>query len=106
PKWETAQKKKTRWYPIEPAEMGASYRAKLTQQPDGSIFVDGEKAKGLYRVLAPIPLNKVTGVRLDALADDRLPNKGPGRGTGGNFVVTEFTARALSTDSPMKLVRS
>jgi hypothetical protein len=106
PKWEAGQKKKTRWYPVEPAELGASFRAKLTQQPDSSIFVEGEKAKGSYRVVAPIPLDKVTGIRLDALADDRLANKGPGRGTDGNFVVTEFTARALATGSPTNLVRS
>jgi hypothetical protein len=106
PKWEAGQKKKTRWYPIEPAELGATYRAKLTQQPDGSIFVAGEKAKGSYRIVAPVLLDKVTGIRLEALADDRIANKGPGRGTGGNFVVTEFTARELAAGSPTKLVRS
>ena len=50
-----------------------TYRAKFSRQPDGSIFVEGDKAKGAYRVVAPIPLDKVTGIRLDALADDRLP---------------------------------
>ena len=100
PKWEASQKKKTRWYPLEACEMGATYRAKFTRQPDGSIFVDGDKAKGAYRVVAPLPLDKVTGIRLDALADDRLPGKGPGRGTDGNFVVTEFAAHLLPAAGP------
>jgi len=45
-------------------------------------------------------------VRIDAVPDDRLPAKGPGRAASGNFVVTEFTARALSTTAPTKLVRN
>ena len=106
PEWETGQKKKTRWYPLEPAEMGATYRAKFARQPDGSIFVEGDKAKGAYRIVAPIPIDKVTGIRLDALPDDRLPARGPGRSASGNFVVTEFTARVLPSSGPTKLVRS
>ncbi len=56
--------------------------------------------------MAPIPLENITGIRLDALADDRLANRGPGRGAGGNFVVTEFVARSLPKVGPTKLVRS
>ena len=32
----------------------------------------------------------MTGVRLEALADERFPMKGPGRSGSGNFVLTEF----------------
>jgi WD40 repeat protein/mono/diheme cytochrome c family protein len=106
PKFEVNQKKKTRWYPLEALEMGATYHARFARQPDGSIFVDGDKAAGAYRVIAPLPLNKVTGIRLDALTDDRLPGKGPGRSADGNFVVTEFAAHMLPAPGPMKLVRS
>jgi WD40 repeat protein/mono/diheme cytochrome c family protein len=106
PKFEANQKKRTRWYPLEALEMGATYRAKFARQPDGSIFVDGDKAAGAYRVVAPLPLDKITGIRLDALADDRLPGKGPGRAPDGNFVVTEFAAHLLPAAGPMKLVRS
>jgi hypothetical protein len=106
PKWEASQSKKTRWIPLAAAEASATYPARLTQQPDNSIFVDGEKAKGTYRIAAPIPLDKVTGIRLEALADDRLPNRGPGRSGSGNFVVTEFTARWLPAAGPQKLVRT
>ena len=106
PEWEAAQSGKTRWHVLSPVELGASYRAKLTQQDDGSIFVEGDKAKGTYRFVAPIPLDRVTGIRLEALADDRLPNRGPGRAGSGNFVVTEFAARWLPGAGPRKLVRS
>jgi hypothetical protein len=106
PKFEANQKKKSRWYSLEALEMGATYRAKFAQQADGSIFVDGDKAQGTYRVVAPLPLDKITGIRLDALTDDRLPGKGPGRSADGNFVVTEFAAHLLPAPGPMKLVRS
>ncbi len=105
PKWEASQKNKTRWVPLAAAEMSASYPALFTQQPDSSIFVSGASSKGTYRIAAPIPLDRVTGIRLEALADDRLPNRGPGRGNG-NFVLTEFTARWLPAAGPQKLVRS
>src|SRR5439155_10640227 len=106
PKFEAAEKKKTRWYPLEALEMGATYRARFARQADGSIFVDGDKAQGAYHIVAPLPLDKITGIRLDALTDDRLGNKGPGRAPDGNFVVTEFAAHLLPAPGPMKLVRS
>jgi hypothetical protein len=85
--------------------VSASYPAKFTQLADASIFVEGEKAKGTYRLAAPIPIDRVTGIRLEALADDRLPARGPGRAGSGNFVVTEFTARWLPAAGPHKMVQ-
>jgi hypothetical protein len=106
PEWEAAQSAATRWHTLEPVEMGATYRARFSRQADNSVFVDGDKAKGAYRLAAPIPIDRVTGIRLDALADDRLAGRGPGRSGGGNFVVTEFGARLLPAAGPAKLVRS
>jgi WD40 repeat protein/mono/diheme cytochrome c family protein len=107
PEWEAAQKTQTQWYNVESPELSASYRARFTRQADGSIFVEGRKARGSYRIAAPVSLDRVTGVRLDALTDDRLTNRGPGRSGSGNFVVTEFAARWLPAASgPRKLVQS
>ena len=36
-------------------------------------------------------------MRLELLADDKLPKKGPGRNDDGNFVLTEFDLKAIST---------
>ena len=54
---------------------------------------------------------KVNSVRLEALADDALPAKGPGRHDDGNFVVTELQVFTISPDAPdhtntLKLVRA
>jgi hypothetical protein len=78
----------------------------LTREADGSYFVDGDLAKGSYRLVAPIPAAKITGVRLDAIADQRLPNRGPGRSPGGNYVVSEISARIISSMAPSRLIRS
>jgi len=44
----------------------------------------------------------VTGVRLEALADDRFPLKGPGRSGGGNFVLTELRVEWSPEGDPNK----
>ena len=106
PEWEAAHNGKTHWHAVTPTEIGATYRARFTPQSDRSIFIDGDKAKGAYRVAARVPLDRVTGVRLEALADDRLGNRGPGRSPGGNYVVSEFVVRTLPAGGPAKLVRS
>jgi hypothetical protein len=104
--WEAAQSGKTPWQVLSPVELGATYRAVFSRQDDGSVFVEGDKAKGSYRFVAPIPLDRVTGIRLEPLADERLPNRGPGRAGSGNFVVTELAARWLPGTGPTKLVKS
>ena len=105
PEWEAAQKGTTRWHSVTPTEMDAPYGARFSTSADGSIFVDGDKAKGAYRIASPIPIDKVTGIRLEALADDRLVSRGPGRSGSGNFVVTEFAARSYQASKPLGLVR-
>jgi WD40 repeat protein len=106
PEWEAAQKTKTHWQMLEPLEVGATHGAKFTREADGSYFVDGDMAKGSYRIVARIPAAMVSGVRLDAIADDRLPGRGPGRAPNGNFVVSEITMRVISSAPPTRLVRS
>ena len=46
---------------------------------------------------ADTKLGGITGVRLELLADDKLPKKGPGRNDDGNFVLTEFALKAIAT---------
>ncbi len=41
---------------------------------------------------------ELSAFRLEALADDSLPGKGPGRAGNGNFVITEIKARLVRAD--------
>jgi hypothetical protein len=64
---------------------------KLEKLEDQSIFASGKNGKGKYIIKSAIDLANLTGLRIEALTDKRLPKSGPGRG-GGNFVLSELEA--------------
>lgn len=45
---------------------------------------------------------EITGVRLKTLTDASLPKNGPGRSSGGNFVLSEITLDTISADGTVK----
>ncbi len=94
--WEKKQKSDVEWTVLEPKSMKASNGAKLTKQGDGSVFVEGKNGKGTYTVSADTDLTGITAIRLEVLADKRLPRGGPGRSSDGNFVLNQFTVSARS----------
>lgn len=49
-------------------------------------------------------LRDITAIKLEALVDDSLPGKGPGRGDAqrANFVINSFTVTAAPADAPDK----
>ncbi len=95
--WARRGTTETQWHPVTTVGMRSSVGARLAQEGDGSIFADGNNGRGLYQILATTELDTVTGVRIEALPDDRLPKKGPGRAPNdGNFVLTEFEAHAAA----------
>ncbi|MFP6900882.1 MAG: DUF1553 domain-containing protein, partial [Opitutales bacterium] len=67
---------------------------KFEKQEDGSVFVGGKNGKGSYVVKATTDLAKITGVRIEAIPDKRLPKSGPGRAESGNFVISELEVSA------------
>ncbi|TVP96360.1 MAG: DUF1553 domain-containing protein [Planctomycetaceae bacterium] len=72
--------------PSEPLRVDGD--AVLERQPDGSLLVVGTPSgNATYRLRLPIS-GKVAAIRLRVLADDRLPKRGPGTASNGNFVLT------------------
>ena len=66
---------------------------------DGSVFVGGRSAKGSYKIESTSLISRVTGIRIEAMKDDRLPRKGPGRAPNdGNFVLSELEVVASPTN--------
>jgi len=95
--WEKGQKEgKSSWRNLDMSNVSSKIPGiKFEKQDDGSVFVGGRSAKGSYVVKAPTELSKITGVRVEALSDTRLPRKGPGRAPNdGNFVLTELEVQA------------
>jgi len=68
-------------------------KVKLEPQADGSFLATGKQAKqDAYEVALAGTGQTVSAVRIEVLPDERLPQQGPGRSTGGNFVLSEVTA--------------
>ena len=101
--WEKAQATSVRWLPLLPKELKAPAGTTLTAGPDGSIVASGANKNGAYEVVAETDLADITGIRLEVLADDRLPNKGPGRAPDGNFVLTELEVAAAPRADPGRM---
>ena len=98
--WEQqfAGKLDVRWCVLDPAHMASDGGSTLTELDDKSILPSGEPAAAdTYTVAADSPLDTVRGLRLEALVDDRLPRRGPGRAENGNFILSEVR---LDLNSP------
>ncbi len=89
-KWEADLKPKASpWHVLMPSKMTASSGANLKAGSDGSILVSGKTAEtDDYTIAAKNKLKKITAIKIEALAYDKLTSGGPGR--SGNFVLNEI----------------
>ncbi len=94
--WEGQESKGTTWEVARPAEVTSNFGADFELQPDGSVLVGGANARGKVEFTAELPFSGITGIKIEALTDERLPNQGPGRAPDGNFVLSEVEARAAA----------
>ncbi len=88
--WERQASTPVEWMTLKPTSMTSSAGAAFAHQEDQSILVSGNRAKDIYTIVAETDLTSVTAIRLEALADPRLPAGGPGRADNGNFVLNEL----------------
>ena len=96
------------WIPLRPVETHSNLPF-LTVQEDDSIYVSGDMTKrDTYELKFHTALHGISAVRLEVLADDRLPNHGPGRifyeGSNGDFFLSEFSL--WSGDKQLPFVRA
>ncbi|MEO6809410.1 MAG: DUF1549 domain-containing protein [Isosphaeraceae bacterium] len=98
--WEKTQSAAQRWVALSPKSVSDPNGATFATQPDGSVLVSGKNGSGVITVVAETDLTGITGVRLELLSDDSLPQKGPGRAPDGNFVLTEFQMNAAPKGQP------
>ena len=95
-------KKAIAWTVAEPLEMTSSMNATFAKQPDNSVLVEGPTARGSYTIKLATDLADVTGIRLELLADAKLPASGPGRAPNGNVTLSEIKATAAPKADPAK----
>jgi hypothetical protein len=98
--WEARPDKATQWLPLDPAELSATGPIALVKQNDLSVLATDQNGLTHFKVVAQIELAGIRAVRLEVLADDRNPKKGPGRAPDGNFVLSEFTLAAAPKSQP------
>lgn len=96
------------WLPLMPTEFRSSDGSTLKLLPDNSVLASGvQPEKDTYTITAPSSVTKLTALRLDVLADDSLPLKGPGRQDNGNLHLSEFEAFVVEDGStertPLKI---
>src|SRR4029079_800364 len=99
--WEASQASPT-WTELEPTELKASMNATFAKQPDHSVLVEGPNGRGTYTVVLGTELADVTAIRLELLADAKLPGGGPGRAVNGNLALSELRATAAAKSDPAK----
>ena len=84
------------WIPLTPIDVASAEGATMIVQDDLSILVQGgDNRRDTYTVTAVTELQGITGIRLETIKDSSLPGRGgPGRGSGGNATLTEFSVSA------------
>ncbi|MEP6662992.1 MAG: DUF1549 and DUF1553 domain-containing protein, partial [Verrucomicrobiota bacterium] len=96
------------WSALDPIDFKSEGGATLTKQADLSVFASGTRMEtDTYTVTAQTGLTNITAVRLEVLADESLPLKGPGRQDNGNLTLTGFhlsTAPKSAPDSSASVV--
>ena len=76
--------------------------ATLKKLDDNSVLASGENpAKDSFELALTTKLSGLTGIQLEALPDESLVNKGPGRADNGNFVLSEL--KLFLNDKPVEL---
>jgi hypothetical protein len=111
PAWEAKLKQQPSWTVLQPEAMKSAGGAQLTKLPDGSVLASGKNPfPETYTITAKTTVAGVTAFRLEALADPKLPGRGPGRAPNGNFVLSEFKVEVQLPGEPkpkaVKLTRA
>ncbi len=103
--WETKYHHPTSWEIIDPQQLRSKAGEDFRVLADKSVLVGAAKRGNTTNsIVAPIELTGITGLRLETLLDESLPNKGPGRAADGNYVVSELkfsVAKIASTPTQL-----
>ncbi len=89
------------WTSLKPIAVKTVSGASAEIQSDTSVLLSGPIPEtDSYEIRLDSDLRDVAAIRFEALIDDKLPSKGPGRTPHGNFVLSEITASIVTRDVP------
>lgn len=89
------------WQTLTPVAVQSQNGSKFELQTDGSILVNEAADADTYTLDFETELKGIKGLRLEALADPRLPNGGPG--WAQNYVLSELSLQAGPADQSQPL---
>lgn len=99
--WEKTQTSNVEWLPLLPTSVTGSKETTLSVESDRSVVVEAKGARNAVLTMTfPTNLRNITAFRLEAIADAKAPNGGPGRAGDGNFVLSEFEVFASPAAKP------
>ena len=98
---------KPTWTVLRPESIQSKKGTTLELLEDGSIYASGTHPgrQEVYTLECDTDLTGITGFRIEAMTDDRLPGDGPGRGPLGNFHVTKFDVDLTPADNSAEPTR-
>ena len=80
------------WHNLEIVSTAAVSGTTFERLDDGALLATGASPDvDTYTLVGKSTQADITALRVEVFADDRLPGKGPGRSSGGNFVLSELT---------------
>jgi hypothetical protein len=101
--WLEAMAAEDRWSRLIPARADSAEGATLKIRDDRSILASGKNPDlDTYTIHLTNAPSRIIALRVEALPDDSLPAKGPGRAGNGNFVLNEVTARIERSGAPVR----
>ncbi|MFY9253997.1 MAG: PSD1 and planctomycete cytochrome C domain-containing protein [Fuerstiella sp.] len=105
--WEDlASKHPAVWTTLRPSAFVSSDGATLKRLEDDSLLASGHRPDtDTYTISAPLPLTKLSAVRLEVLPDESLPFKGPGRCDNGNLHLNEVEIYLNDSESRRLKIR-
>ncbi|GBC93269.1 hypothetical protein HRbin15_01759 [bacterium HR15] len=81
------------WHTLIPIEATAAHGSELKSLPDGSMLATGNTPdQEVYSLQLRLPPGRYLALRIEAIPDERLPQKGSGRAGSGNFILTGVSA--------------
>ena len=88
------------WQPLEATSARNRAGTPAETLKDQSLRFPKDTPTDVYSLEFDLDLERIDQIRLEALTDDALPAKGPGRSSGGNFVLSEISVTAAPRNHP------
>jgi hypothetical protein len=107
--WSVEQSTGT-WELLHVAKVDSNAGTNFEQQADGSWLATGPAAnKEVITIQTETNKTQLRSIRLETLADDSLPNRGPGRAANGNFALGDISVivqplKGDTNEQPVKFV--